>query len=130
MTPSYPYASTAPTYPYPPPLPTYSTVTPTYPSSTPDVITIAPGTNMPAAGGVQPPAITGGVSFEITPADAAVFVDGVYVGKAADFSAVAPPLLMATGRHHFELRAQGYQPAAFDVDVTPGQVIPYRGTLQ
>jgi hypothetical protein len=129
--PAYPYASATPGYPYSSPLPNYSTYIPTYGSPAPGAITVVPGgTSVPATGGTQPPAATGGVSFEITPGDAAVFVDGVYIGRADDFSAMAPPLLLAAGRHHFELRAQGYQPAAFDVDVTPGQVTPYRGTLQ
>ena len=114
--PTYPYTSATPTYPYATQVPIYPTLNPTY--------------GAPPTGGALPPAVTGGVSFEITPGDAAVFVDGVYVGTAKDFSATAPPLLLAAGRHHFELRAQGYQSMAFDVDVTPGQVVPYQGTMQ
>ena len=37
---------------------------------------------------------------------------------------------LASGRHHIEIRASGYRTMAFDVDVTPGQVTPYQGTLQ
>jgi hypothetical protein len=130
-TPTYPYASAAPTYPYTSPTPTYPTLNPTYGYPAPGAITMAPGgPSAPATGGAPPPAVTGGVSFEITPGDAAVFVDGVYVGTAKDFSSTAPPLLLAAGRHHFELRAQSFQSMAFDVDVTPGQVVPYQGTMQ
>jgi hypothetical protein len=118
----YPYISPALTYPYSP-VPTYpyTTQTPTYP----DTVTAAPST----ADSRLPTGI-GGVSFDITPGEAAVFVEGVYVGPARDFSATAPPLSLAAGRHHFELRAQGYETLAFDVDVIPGQVAPYQGTLQ
>ena len=70
----------------------------------------------------------GGLSFAIVPVDAAVFVDGTYVGTTHDFTAAAP-LQLAPGRHHFDLRAQGYQTTTFDVSITPGQIIPYQGTL-
>jgi hypothetical protein len=115
----YPYSD----YPYTSPTlgALYATPTPTYP----DALTTAPGIV-----DALPPSGIGGVSFDIAPSDAAVFVDTVYVGTAGDFSATAPPLSLAAGRHHFELRAQGYQTLAFDVDVIPGQVIPYQGTLQ
>jgi hypothetical protein len=73
---------------------------------------------------------SGGVSFEITPSEAAVFVDGTYVGTAANFGPTSQPLGLAPGRHHIEIRASGFQDMAFDADVTVGQVIPYQGTLQ
>jgi hypothetical protein len=89
----------------------------------------------PAGGsiGVQPgnqqPA-SGGLSFEITPSTAAVFADGAYVGNVAMFDPTSEPLGLTPGRHHIEIRADGYQTMAFDTDVTAGQVIPYQGTLQ
>lgn len=125
LTPTYPYATPIPTYPY------MSSV-PMYPTASAPYGTVIPNANaMVAPGAVStPPAgVTGGVSFQITPGGAAVFVDGVYVGTASNFSPMTPPLLMAAGRHHFELRAQGYGIMAFDVDVVPGQVVPYEGTL-
>ena len=73
-------------YPYASQLPTYSTDIPTYGSSHYGAPTDVPAAPSLPAGGVQPSAETGGVSFEITPADAAVFVDGVYVGAARNFS--------------------------------------------
>jgi hypothetical protein len=72
----------------------------------------------------------GGVSLEITPADATVSVDGTYVGVADDFLDPSRPLSLTPGRHRIQLGAPGYQPLVFDVDVQPGQVIPYRGDLQ
>jgi hypothetical protein len=72
----------------------------------------------------------GGVSFEVTPATAAVFVDGVYVGTAGDFTPSTSPLSLAPGRHRFMLRAFDYQSMEFDVEVVAGQVVPYQATLE
>ena len=88
----------------------------------------------PSASGVQrrgdDRSAAGGISFEITPDAAAVFVDGTYVGTAGTFGPSSQPLGLTTGRHHVEIRASGYRSMTFDADVTPGQVIPYQGTLQ
>jgi len=72
----------------------------------------------------------GGVSFEISPSDAAVFVDGTYVGTVDQFGPQTEPLRLMPGRHRIELRANGMQPMDFDASIVAGQVIPYRGTLQ
>ena len=72
----------------------------------------------------------GGISFEITPENAAVFVDGTYVGTAGEFGPAAQPLDLAPGHHRVEVRAPGYRTTTFDADVQPGQVIPFQGTLQ
>jgi len=71
----------------------------------------------------------GGLSFDIDPYDASVFIDGSYVGNAADFGPDQMPLTLLAGRHHVELKAQGFAPVSFDITVVPGQVIPYEGTL-
>jgi hypothetical protein len=75
-------------------------------------------------------AVYGGVSLEINPPDAAVYVDGAYAGQVADFDGTRQPLTLVEGRHQIEISADGYQPMVFDVDVVAGQVIPYRGDLQ
>ena len=72
----------------------------------------------------------GGVSLEITPADANVYVDGNYAGLAGDFDGTRQPLTLAGGAHHVEIDAPGYRQWAFDVNVLPGQIVPYRGQLQ
>jgi hypothetical protein len=71
----------------------------------------------------------GGVSFDIQPLDAAVFIDNAYVGVAADFGPDQMPLTLAAGRHTVELKSEGYRTATFDITVVAGQVVPYRGTL-
>jgi hypothetical protein len=71
----------------------------------------------------------GGVSLDVTPDDASVYVDGSYVGPVENFSPTSPPLTLAIGMHHVDVMAPGYQTLAFDVSIVPGQVIPYQGTL-
>jgi hypothetical protein len=71
----------------------------------------------------------GGMSFEIDPPYTEVYVDGQYMGTTATFSATAQPLFLAPGRHRVELQAPGFQPVVIDLDVFPGQIIPYRGSL-
>ena len=88
--------------------------------------------NQPQASvGVQQPEQTAsGVSFEITPATAQIFVDGALVGTASMFDPSSQPLPLTPGRHHVEVRAPGYQTMEFDAEVSPGQVIPYQGAMQ
>lgn len=76
------------------------------------------------------PSAPGGISFEITPDNAEVFVDGTYMGTAGEFGAREEPLGLSVGRHHVEIRAAGYRTMTFEADVRPGEVIPYQGTLQ
>jgi len=69
-------------------------------------------------------------AFDITPAEAGVYVDGYYMGPVAQFTPNQPPLALAPGRHHVEIREPGFEIIAFDVDILPGQVIPYQGDLR
>jgi hypothetical protein len=71
----------------------------------------------------------GGVTLEISPRDAEVFVDGQYVGQVRDFDGVGAPLNLTVGRHRVDVSAPGYEPLWFDVDVRPGQLVPYRGDM-
>jgi hypothetical protein len=74
--------------------------------------------------------VYGGLALQITPEDADVVVDGQFVGQVHDFDGQSAPLNLTAGRHHVELNARGYQQLAFDVDVQPGQLVPYRGDMQ
>jgi hypothetical protein len=122
--PAYPPAAYPPSaYPpagYPPsgyPSSSY----PQPPSSQGGAVGVAPG---------QDPANTGGVSFEITPGTAEIFVDGSYVGRTEDFGTNRQPLGLPAGRHHIEIKASGYQTMSFDADIVAGQVLPYQGAMQ
>jgi hypothetical protein len=129
----YAYGYAAPSYGYPAPYgPASGYPSATYPGDLPD--TAGPDTSIqpsapssPSASGEERP---GGVSFEITPDSAAVFVDGTYVGTAATFNPNSMPLGLIPGKHHIEIRADGYRTMTFDADVVPGQVIPYKGTME
>ena len=69
----------------------------------------------------------GGMSFLIDPDDTAIYVDGEFIGIARDFD--GQPVPLAAGLHEIELQAEWYEPVVFDINVRPGQVIPYRGSL-
>ena len=71
----------------------------------------------------------GGLSFDVQPADANVFVDGQYVGTVADFGPNCEPLTLEPGTHRIAIQRAGYQSLEWDVTIEPGQVIPYRGVL-
>jgi hypothetical protein len=88
-----------------------------YPAQAPATVTAAPGAY-------------GGLSFEITPSNAQVFVDGGYAGEVSDFGPYAQPLTLTPGLHRIAVQAPGYIPLVFDVTITAGPVIPYHGVLQ
>ena len=133
----YPYPPYGYGYPYPaagyPPYPPPSAYPPAYPPSGYPQSGYAPSGYPPAGSvGVQGPnqVNTGGLSFEITPSTAEVFVDGQYVGTAGQFTPTSQPLGLTPGRHHIEIRAPGYRAMNFDADIIAGQVIPYQGALE
>jgi hypothetical protein len=146
---AYPYDPYAYSYPYPYPVPyAYPYPSSSYPypyaSAYPSASAAYPGqysTQYPSqypgqpqgqgSVGVAPEQTAlGGVSFEITPGDAQVYVDGSYMGVVSNFSPSSEPLTLTQGRHHIEIRAAGYQTMTFETDVITGQVIPYRGAMQ
>ncbi|HEY3383308.1 MAG TPA: PEGA domain-containing protein [Vicinamibacterales bacterium] len=79
---------------------------------------------------VGPGVAYGGLSFDISPGDAAVFVDGDYVGVVGNFPPSAAPLTISPGRHRIEVQADGYRSMVWDVEVIPGEVIPFRGEME
>jgi hypothetical protein len=72
----------------------------------------------------------GGLSFEIAPDTAEVYIDGNYAGEVGQFTSGSQPLGLPAGRHHVELREPGFDVTSFDVDIIAGQVIPYQGQLR
>lgn len=121
--PNYPY------YPYPDPFapvgPGYSVAPPV--NETPDTSSDA---TVGTAGVEADQSNLGGMSFEVTPSDAQVFVDGNYVGTVGQFTPTTQPLGVPSGRHHLEIRNVGYKTMSFDVDIVAGQVIPYQGQME
>jgi hypothetical protein len=92
-----------------------------YPTTTPEAV---------GSGSAGAQTNMGGMSFDITPAGAQLFVDGTLVGTVGQFTPTTQPLGLQAGRHHVEVRASGYHLMSFDVDIIAGQVIPYQGALE
>jgi hypothetical protein len=100
-------------YAYPYPVPVYGYAAPSTP------VVVGPGSTQ-----------YGGVSLEVSPSDASVYVDGGYAGLVRDFDGTQGTLTLANGRHEIEISAPGYEPMTLDVDTVPGEIVPYRGDLQ
>jgi hypothetical protein len=127
----YGYPAAYPPYDYAYPETTYPAYPPAsgYPASAPPPA--ASYESAPGSIGVQPGQTnTGGLSFEVTPSTAQVFVDGTYVGTVGQFTPTSQPLGLTSGRHQVEIRAPGYRTITFDPDVVAGQVIPYQGVME
>jgi hypothetical protein len=128
----YPYPYSYP-YPYPYaygsyyPAPSYGY--PAYGYPAPSAAPGYPPASAPGSVAVQPGDASAGVSFEITPTTAEIYVDGTYAGRVAEHGPMSEPLGLAPGRHRIEVRAPGYQTLVFDAEVAAGQVTPYRGTM-
>ena len=74
--------------------------------------------------------IYGGVSFDIQPSDADLYVNGEYVGQVGDFNPYSEPLTLTPGVHRIAVQRDGFRPMEWEVQVEPGQVIPYRGEME
>ncbi len=114
----YPYSDSS-AYPYPPQVAAPSGPPYDAPPQSGNSVAVQPSqSNM------------GGLSFDITPAEAQVFVDGRQVGTVGQFTATSQPLGLPAGHHQVEIRAEGYRTMSVDADIIAGQVIPYQGTLE
>jgi hypothetical protein len=71
----------------------------------------------------------GGLSFDIQPSDADLWVDGEYVGPVGTFTPYGEPLTLWPGVHHIAIVREGFRTMEWEVTVEPGRVIPYRGML-
>ncbi len=72
----------------------------------------------------------GAIHLKIKPKDAAVYVDGYYVGIVDDFDGLFQKLHMEAGPHRIEVRAPGYETLTLDVNVEADQTTTYRGELK
>jgi len=71
----------------------------------------------------------GGLSFDIQPSDADLWVDSEYVGPVGTFTPYGEPLTLWPGVHHIAIVREGFRTMEWEVTVEPGRVIPYRGML-
>jgi hypothetical protein len=72
----------------------------------------------------------GGIRINLPQKDAEVYVDGYFSGTVDDFDGVFQQLNLEPGPHHLEVRAPGFEPIAFDVNVEPGRTITYRAAMR
>jgi hypothetical protein len=89
-----------------------------YPLPPPAYVTAVPGYSY------------GGVRIQGAPENGQVFADGYYVGVVDDFDGVFQHLNLTSGAHRIEIRAPGFPPVSFDVNVVPGETMTYHAGLR
>jgi hypothetical protein len=70
----------------------------------------------------------GYLRLDVEPANAQVFVDGLYAGTVSEFRRSGGGTLDA-GPHRIEFRAEGYDPQSVELRIRANDVLSYRGTL-
>ena len=73
---------------------------------------------------------TGSLRLKLRPRDAQVYVDGYFVGLVDNFDGVFQKLSIDAGGHRIEVRAPGYETTSFDVLITPGETVTYKGDMR
>jgi hypothetical protein len=80
-----------------------------------------------------PPLGAAALEVVVSPAGAAVYLDGEFLGTAAELRVLQRGVAVSSGRHRIEVFAPGLAPKAVDVEVTSGEtrqvVIELEGTL-
>jgi hypothetical protein len=71
----------------------------------------------------------GSMRLKVKPRDAQVYVDGYFVGVVDSFDGVFQKLTLDGGNHRIEIKADGFEPVALDVLITPGETVTYKGEL-
>jgi PEGA domain len=73
---------------------------------------------------------TGSLRLKIKPREGQVYVDGYFVGVIDEFDGVFQKLGIDAGGHRVEIKAPGHEPISFDVLITPGETVTYKGELR
>jgi hypothetical protein len=95
--------------------------------------TAEPGRGRPRPGGPARPlpgppnTRYGSVSIRVQPADADVLIDGEPWSASSGQDRLVVEL--AAGRHHLEIRKEGFEPYANDIDVRAGETVPLNVSL-
>jgi PEGA domain len=71
----------------------------------------------------------GELRLQVRPRDAQVFIDGSYAGTVDDFDGTFQSLRLEGGDYKVEIVLPGYEPLDFDVRITPGEKVTYKGDL-
>lgn len=72
----------------------------------------------------------GSLRLKVKPSNGQVYVDGYYVGEVDSFDGVFQKLQIEAGAHRIEVRAPGFETVQFEVMVTPGETVTYKGELR
>jgi len=67
------------------------------------------------------PAVTSEIKMSINPDRAAVFLDGQFVGHAAEFGGIAKSLIVAPGHRKISITLPGYETFNTEIDLAPNQ---------
>jgi hypothetical protein len=67
------------------------------------------------------PAITAEIKMSVNPDRAAVFLDGQFVGHAAEFGGMAKSLIVAPGHRKVSITLPGYEIFTTEFDLAPNQ---------
>ena len=73
---------------------------------------------------------TGSLRLKLKPRDAKVYIDGYFVGVVDSFDGLFQRLGIEAGGHRVEVRADGYETLQFEVLITPGESVTYKGELK
>jgi hypothetical protein len=71
----------------------------------------------------------GELRLQVRPREAQVFVDGSYAGTVDEFDGTFQSLRLEEGDYQIEIVLEGFEPLTFDVRITPGEKVTYRGDL-
>jgi len=69
---------------------------------------------------VMPP-VSSAIKMSVNPGRAAVFLDGQFVGHAAEFGGIGKSLIVAPGHRKLSLSLPGYETFNTEVDLSPNQ---------
>lgn len=83
-----------------------------------------------SSGGYSSDYDLGNLRLKVDPNDAQVYVDGYFVGPVDSFDGIFQKLGIEAGAHRIELRAEGYETVQFEVLITPGETVTYKGEMK
>ncbi len=72
---------------------------------------------------------SGDMKFDVSPANAEIYVDGFYSGIVDDFNG-SRHLQLPAGAHHVSLTMRGYETIEVDVTIEPEKTLTYRATMK
>ena len=82
-------------------------------------------------GNSTPTHVTGSIRLKVSPDDAKVYVDGVLAGAANEFDGlVGDHLVLESGSHQLELRADGYETYHGTISVEAGKTLTERVSMK